>query len=60
MNAATSTGIPLAFGVLTTTTDEQAAERAAPGPGNKGREAALAAVEMAVLVRRLADRQEPT
>jgi 6,7-dimethyl-8-ribityllumazine synthase len=55
MDAATRTGIPLAFGVLTTLTDEQAAERAAPGPGNKGREAALAAVEMAVLLRGVAD-----
>ena len=57
MDAATSTGIPLAFGVLTTLTDEQAAERALPGPGNKGREAALAAVEMAVLLKSLADRE---
>ena len=53
MDATTSTGIPMAFGVLTTLTDQQAAERAAPGPGNKGREAALAAVEMASLVRTL-------
>lgn len=51
--AAASTGIPMALGVLTTLTDEQAAERAAPGPGNKGREAALAAVEMATLFRHL-------
>jgi 6,7-dimethyl-8-ribityllumazine synthase len=52
-DAATVTGIPMALGVLTTLTDEQAAERAAPGPQNKGREAALAAVEMATLFRHL-------
>jgi 6,7-dimethyl-8-ribityllumazine synthase len=58
MQASTSTGIPMAFGVLTTLTDEQAAERAAPGPGNKGREAALAAIEMAALVRTLTDGED--
>jgi 6,7-dimethyl-8-ribityllumazine synthase len=42
----------MALGVLTTLTEEQAHERAADGPGNKGREAALAAVEMATLFRR--------
>jgi 6,7-dimethyl-8-ribityllumazine synthase len=47
------TGVPIAFGVLTTMTEEQAVERAADGPGNKGREAAAAAVEMATLFRRL-------
>jgi 6,7-dimethyl-8-ribityllumazine synthase len=47
------TGVPITFGVLTTMTEEQAAERAADGPGNKGREAAAAAVEMATLFRRL-------
>ena len=46
-----STGVPVAFGVLTTLTDEQAEARAVPGAGNKGREAALAAVEMATLLR---------
>ncbi len=49
MNVSTTTGVPVAFGVLTTMTDEQAAVRSAPGPDNKGREAALAAVEMAKL-----------
>ena len=47
------TGVPIAFGVLTTMTEEQAVERAADGPGNKWREAAAAAVEMATLFRRL-------
>jgi 6,7-dimethyl-8-ribityllumazine synthase len=46
-----ATGVPVAFGVLTTLTDEQAEVRARPGEGNKGREAALAAVEMATLLR---------
>ena len=51
MDVSTATGVPVAFGVLTTTTDEQAQARSVPGPGNKGREAALAAVEMARLFR---------
>jgi 6,7-dimethyl-8-ribityllumazine synthase len=53
MEVSTATGIPVAFGVLTTLTDEQAEERSAAGPGNKGREAALAAIEMATLFRRI-------
>jgi 6,7-dimethyl-8-ribityllumazine synthase len=48
--AAADTGVPMAFGVLTTDSVEQAVERAGAGPANKGREAALAAVEMATLV----------
>ncbi len=54
-DAAVTTGIPMGFGLLTTLTDEQAAERARPGAGNKGREAALAALEMVQISRRLAD-----
>jgi 6,7-dimethyl-8-ribityllumazine synthase len=46
-------GVPVAFGVLTTLTDEQALERARPGEGNKGAEVARAAVEMASLFRTL-------
>jgi 6,7-dimethyl-8-ribityllumazine synthase len=53
MNVSVSTGVPVAFGVLTTMTDEQAIARSAPGEGNKGREAALAAIEMATLFKRL-------
>ena len=53
MFAAGDTGVPMAFGVLTTNTEEQARERSAPGNGNKGREAAVTAIEMAVLFRRL-------
>ena len=52
-DAASATGVPIALGVLTTLTEEQAAARAADGPENKGREAALAAVEMATLFRHL-------
>ena len=48
---ATATGVPITFGVLTTLTEAQAVERSTPGPDNKGREAALAAVEMATLLR---------
>ncbi len=53
MRVACDTGVPIAFGVLTTDTEAQAEARAGDGPGNKGREAAEAAVEMAVLFRRL-------
>ncbi len=55
MDVGTTTGIPVAFGVLTTLTDEQAAIRAADGPDNKGREAAVAAIEMATLWRRIGE-----
>jgi 6,7-dimethyl-8-ribityllumazine synthase len=50
---AADTGIPIAFGVLTTDTIEQAIERAGTKAGNKGADAALGAIEMANLVRRL-------
>jgi len=53
-DAAGDTGIPMTFGVLTTDTVEQATARSGPGPDNKGREAAAAAVEMAALFRTLA------
>ncbi len=54
--AAAATGVPMAFGVLTTNTLEQALERAVPGDANKGREAALAALEMARLFSTLGGR----
>jgi len=53
--AAASTGVPMAFGVLTTNSVEEALERAAPGPSNKGREAADAAIEMARLFAKIGD-----
>ena len=50
-DAAAETGVPMALGVLTTLTDEQAAARSADNHDNTGREAALAALEMATLLR---------
>jgi len=46
-------GLPVVFGVLTTDTVDQAMERSGPDPGNKGREAAAAAIEMHRLLGRL-------
>ena len=51
--ASGETGVPIAFGVLTTDTLAQAEARAAGGRANKGFEAAAAAIEMATLFRRL-------
>jgi 6,7-dimethyl-8-ribityllumazine synthase len=45
------TQFPIAFGVITCNTIEQAVERSSPGSGNKGWEAALAAIEMANLMK---------
>jgi len=50
-SVAIHTGVPTIFGVLTTDTIEQAIERAGTKAGNKGWEAATAAIEMANLVR---------
>src|SRR5258707_8594159 len=50
---ALESGVPVAFGVLTTDTMEQAVDRAGGKAGNKGADAALAAIEMANLLRRL-------
>ena len=52
-DAALSTGVPVIFGVLTTENLEQALERAEVARGDKGGEAALAALEMADLLRRI-------
>ncbi len=52
--AALHTGVPIAFGVLTTDDLEQAIDRAGAKSGNKGAETALAAVEMANLLARAA------
>ena len=51
ISGALSTGIPVVFGVLTTETLEQALERSEPDDTNKGREAALAGIEMVRLLR---------
>ena len=54
---AAQTGVPVAFGVLTTNTLEQAIDRAGAKGGNKGYDAAITAIEMANLLRKL--RQAP-
>jgi len=50
---AAATGVPVAYGILTCDTLEQAMERSGSKAGNKGCEAALAAIEMASLYHRL-------
>lgn len=50
---ALETGVPVTFGVLTVDTELQAEARSGPGSDNKGFEAAMAAVEMAHLLKRL-------
>jgi 6,7-dimethyl-8-ribityllumazine synthase len=54
--ASGATGVPMAFGVLTTNSVEEALERAGEGSGNKGWEAAAAAVEMATLLAKIGPR----
>ena len=51
--AALSTGVPLILGILTCDTLEQALDRAGAKAGNKGFEAAVAAIEMGNLLRQL-------
>lgn len=51
--ASLDTGVPIAFGVLTTDTIEQAVERAGSKSGNKGWDAAMVAIEMAQLMKKL-------
>jgi 6,7-dimethyl-8-ribityllumazine synthase len=53
LQAGLSTGIPVIFGVLTCDTEEQALARAGGSEGNKGHDAALAAIEMANLLQQL-------
>ena len=53
MQASADTGVPIAFGVLTTDTAKQAEERSGAGRENKGWEAAAAAIDMALLFRQL-------
>ncbi len=52
-HASYDTGVPVAFGVLTTNTLEQAIDRAGAKGGNKGFDAAMSAIEMANLLRAL-------
>jgi 6,7-dimethyl-8-ribityllumazine synthase len=57
--AAAATGIPMAFGVLTTNSIEEALARAGDGSGNKGHEAAVAAIEMAEVIAQLTRQPAP-
>jgi 6,7-dimethyl-8-ribityllumazine synthase len=50
---ALETGVPIALGILTTDTDEQAAARSQPNRENKGYEAAMAAIEMINLLKQI-------
>jgi 6,7-dimethyl-8-ribityllumazine synthase len=59
MQAAQATGVPVIFGILTTETVEQALNRAGLKSGNKGADAALAAIEMVNLLRRLEAEGKP-
>ncbi|MEF9437794.1 MAG: 6,7-dimethyl-8-ribityllumazine synthase [Candidatus Mariimomonas ferrooxydans] len=52
-SASIETGVPIAFGVITADTIEQAIERAGTKSGNKGWDSALAAIEMAQLLKKL-------
>ncbi len=47
-----ATGVPTLFGVLTPNSEEQGLERSRPGPRNRGKEVAQAAIEMIHLVKR--------
>jgi 6,7-dimethyl-8-ribityllumazine synthase len=53
MQASLATGIPVIFGILTTDSIEQALDRAGLKGGNKGADAAMAAMEMVSLLARL-------
>ena len=52
-SASLETGMPIAYGILTTDTIEQAIERAGTKSGNKGWDVALVAIEMAQLMKKL-------
>ena len=51
--ASLETGMPIAFGIITSDTIEQAVERAGSKSGNKGWDAALVAIEMAQLMKKI-------
>ncbi len=53
-SASLETGIPIAFGIITSDTIEQAVERAGTKSGNKGWDAAITAIEMAQVIKKLA------
>jgi 6,7-dimethyl-8-ribityllumazine synthase len=52
-SASLETGVPIAFGIITADTIEQAVERAGTKSGNKGWDAAIVAIEMAQLIKKL-------
>jgi 6,7-dimethyl-8-ribityllumazine synthase len=52
-SASMETGLPIAFGIITSDTIEQAVERAGTKSGNKGWDAAITAIEMAQLLKKL-------
>jgi len=52
-SASMETGVPIAFGIITSDTIEQAVERAGTKSGNKGWDAAVTAIEMAQLQKKL-------
>ncbi len=58
--AGLASAVPVIYGILTTDTIEQAIERAGTKAGNKGADAALAAVEMADLYDRLQSQAQPS
>ncbi len=51
--ASLETGVPIAFGIITSDTIEQAIERAGSKAGNKGWDAAITAIEMAQVIKKL-------
>lgn len=57
--AAMESGVPVSFGILTVENLEQAVDRAGLKSGNKGFEAAMTAVEMANLVRKIQESSRP-
>ena len=54
------TGVPIAFGILTTNSVEQAVDRAGAKSGNKGFDAAMTAIEMTSLLRKLRSPGQPS
>src|SRR5580692_9667780 len=55
-DASAASGVPVAFGILTTNTVEQATDRAGGKHGNKGYDAAMTAIEMAMVLKKLKPR----
>jgi 6,7-dimethyl-8-ribityllumazine synthase len=60
MQAGVATGVPVIFGILTTETVEQALNRSGLKGGNKGAEAAMAAIEMANLLAQVEEAADPS